>query len=122
MQVVYSIVCHDVNSINLCTDGIFGRRDGSLSTTNVSLLNELLQAMDGADVGMASLQGATILSTTTRSAQVGICDGLNIEFITPSASLCYCCHTVSHSRMECWCVLPLTTPGGWTQHCSDQAG
>ncbi|KAK4317479.1 hypothetical protein Pmani_011478 [Petrolisthes manimaculis] len=46
-------------------DGIFGRRDGSLSSTNVSLLNELLQAMDGADVGTASLQGATILSTTT---------------------------------------------------------
>lgn len=122
VQMEFLVVYHDVNSINFCADGIFGRRDGNLNTTNVSLLNELLQAMDGADVGMASLQGATILSTTARSAQVRIFYGLILELIIRNASSCYCYHIVSLDRMGCWCVLQPTTPGDWTQHYSDQEG
>ncbi|XP_071526966.1 ATPase family gene 2 protein homolog B-like [Panulirus ornatus] len=53
-------------------DGIFGTRDGSRSTVNINILNELLQAMDGADVRATSLQGATLLTSNLTSAQDGV--------------------------------------------------
>ncbi|XP_076033899.1 ATPase family gene 2 protein homolog B-like isoform X2 [Oratosquilla oratoria] len=41
-------------------DGLFGVRDSTSGGVHVSLLNELLQAMDGADVNSVSLQGAAL--------------------------------------------------------------
>ncbi|XP_050700078.1 uncharacterized protein LOC126987267 isoform X2 [Eriocheir sinensis] len=56
-------------------DGIFGTREGrGGSSVGVSLLNELLQALDGAEVSANSLQGASLLAhTNTRnSGQDGV--------------------------------------------------
>nr|XP_045592050.1 cell division control protein 48-like [Procambarus clarkii]XP_045592051.1 cell division control protein 48-like [Procambarus clarkii] len=53
-------------------DGIFGSREGNRSSIHISILNELLQAMDGADVRATSLQGASLLSNTRTTAHDGV--------------------------------------------------
>ncbi|XP_063860266.1 ATPase family gene 2 protein homolog B-like [Scylla paramamosain] len=57
-------------------DGIFGSREShGSSSVAVSLLNELLQALDGAEVSATSLQGASLLAHTninTTGTQDGV--------------------------------------------------
>ncbi|XP_042225049.1 spermatogenesis-associated protein 5-like protein 1 isoform X2 [Homarus americanus] len=60
-------------------DGIFGSREGSGSGVHINILNELLQAMDGADVRATSIQGASLLtnSLTTQHDGVLVCAATN---------------------------------------------
>ncbi|XP_042886070.1 spermatogenesis-associated protein 5-like protein 1 isoform X2 [Penaeus japonicus] len=53
-------------------DGIFGSREKNESSVHISILNELLQAMDGADVQATSLQGASQLTNSSTSDQDGV--------------------------------------------------
>lgn len=52
------------------SDGIFGSREKNDSSVHISILNELLQAMDGANVQATSLQGASQLTNSCTSDQV----------------------------------------------------
>ncbi|XP_066950462.1 ATPase family gene 2 protein homolog B-like isoform X2 [Macrobrachium rosenbergii] len=60
-------------------DGIFRSRDGKTSNVNVSILNELLQAMDGANMQATTLQGVSFLSSNLSSSkdQVLVCAATN---------------------------------------------
>ncbi|XP_064102521.1 uncharacterized protein LOC135212737 isoform X2 [Macrobrachium nipponense] len=52
-------------------DGIFRSRDGKTSSNvNVSILNELLQAMDGANMQATTLQGVSFLSSNLSRSKV----------------------------------------------------
>ncbi|XP_063589042.1 ATPase family gene 2 protein homolog B-like [Penaeus indicus] len=53
-------------------DGIFGSREKNDSSVHISILNELLQSMDGADVQATSLQGASQLTNSCTSDQDGV--------------------------------------------------
>ncbi|XP_053649785.1 ATPase family gene 2 protein homolog B isoform X2 [Cherax quadricarinatus] len=53
-------------------DGIFGCREASGSSIHISILNELLQAMDGADVRVTSLQGASLLTNNITAEHDGV--------------------------------------------------
>ncbi|XP_068214929.1 ATPase family gene 2 protein homolog B-like [Palaemon carinicauda] len=60
-------------------DGIFRSRDGKASHVNISILNELLQAMDGANMQATTLQGVSFLSSNLSSSKdhVLVCAATN---------------------------------------------
>lgn len=69
----YSVKFYMTIVLAILSDGIFGSREKNGSGVHISILNELLQAMDGADVQATSLQGASQLSNTVTSEQVCTC-------------------------------------------------